>query len=226
MKIGLGIICKPPRPGLSKTRLAGDIGATAAVRLADAFLRDVIATCGAAAASGDVALYGFYRPDDAEAELRAYFPAGTPLVPQLGEDLGEMMLNALTHMLADRAGAFVVGTDVPLLSTRVIRQAVSALARRRPSAVIGPSADGGYYLIGMTDPSLAPLLDPLPWSTPEVYRLTCERATAHGFDLTAVDQLGDVDDVASLARLKADLQRLPPDIAPATRAALLALDAP
>jgi len=221
MTIGIGILCKLPRPGMAKTRLAQGVGPAAAARLAGAFLEDVVTTAVGFATTHDVRLFAFCRPADAVDEMRTYFPAGIPVLPQQGDDLGAMMLDAIARMLADcQEGAFVMGCDIPHLPASVLTEAVATLRTEKPTAVIGPSEDGGYFLIGMTDLSFAHLLEPLPWSTPEVYRLTVERARDAGLALHPLARLFDIDEPADLERLRALLAEAPSDVAPATRAAL------
>lgn len=223
-RVGIGIMCKPPRPGLSKTRLAVDLGSEAAARLAKAFLQDVIATVEHFAVDRDIGMYAFYRPADAEVELTGYFPAGTRLFLQDDADLGLVMRSAIERMLMDcPGGAIVVGADVPHIPVQVFGAAVSLLNEEGPCAVIGPSGDGGYYLIGMSDSSSGHLLDPLPWSTPEVYRLTEQRARERGSKLLPLERLYDVDDHEGLARLISSLERLPDSVAIQTRAVLKSL---
>jgi rSAM/selenodomain-associated transferase 1 len=221
MTIGIGLLCKPPRPGISKTRLARGIGPVAASSLTDAFLRDVAATATRFSEDHDVSLFAFCRPAEAVDEMRAYFPPNMPVLPQDGDDLGAVMRASIARMLVDcRDGALVVGCDVPHLPVAVLAEAATHLRASKSAAVIGPSEDGGYYLIGMTDLSFAALLDPLPWSTPDVYRLTVERARNQGLALHALARQFDVDEPADLERLRHWLADAPPDIAPATRRVL------
>ena len=221
MTIGIGILCKPPRPGLSKTRLAADIGSAAAARLAAAFLGDVVEQALAARAVAPAEVFCFVRPAGAASELAAFVPPDVPIFDQSDGDLGAIMRDAIHRMRRTcPAGAFVIGTDVPQISPATLATAARALLEVRPSAVIGPAADGGYYLIGLNDPSLDVLLDPLPWSTPDVFRLTEARARQAGVTLTLIDRLSDVDDREGLAHLAAELASLPESIARRTRKAL------
>lgn len=220
-KIGVGIMCKPPRVGISKTRLAADIGAELAAALAGAFLRDVVATVQRLEPLEDVAIYAVFRPREAAAELRAYFPDDVPLVLQEGSDLGAVMLAALDRMFSDcTSGAFVLGSDVPALPVDHLREAVQALRLGGRRAVLGPADDGGYWLIGGADnAAVAGLLDPLPWSTPQVLPATRQRARDLHLSLHELPVCYDVDNRAGLARLIDDL-RNDPDLAPHSRAVL------
>jgi len=222
--IGVGLLTKLPRPGFSKTRLARHIGDESATRLAAAFLSDVAAIVAEVGRDPGVSPFVFYRPEGAEREMAALLPSGLPLVLQSGEELGTTMLAALRHMLAAcPGGAILIGSDLPTLPVRVLREAVAALRLGGERAVFGPSVDGGYYLVGMTSDRPAPLLAPLPWSTSDVMRLTRERAQKVKIEIVEVGTWFDVDDYDDLARLRAELTALPSTVAPHTRRVLAEL---
>ena len=205
--IGIGLMSKPPRPGLSKTRLAAHIGAEPAARLAGAFLRDVAETVTAVGRDGEVAPFVFYRPAGAEAEVRAYTGPDIPHILQQGDDLGAVMLHALTVMMARcPGGAILIGSDIPTLPPRVLIAAMAMLREPGERAVFGPSEDGGYYLVGIKSQAAAPLFAPLPWSTPSVMATTRQRAAEAGLALAEVATWYDVDDADGYARLVADLE--------------------
>jgi hypothetical protein len=81
---------------------------------------------------------------------------------------------------------------------------VLALQQPGERVVLGPSADGGYYLIGLkrADPRL---FEGVSWSTPDVYRQTVERVHAAGLELVELPTWYDVDDAATLSQLRAEL---------------------
>jgi rSAM/selenodomain-associated transferase 1 len=222
--IGVGLLTKLPQPGFSKTRLARHTGDDVATRLAAAFLSDVAAIVAEVGRDPGVSPFVFYRPQGAERELASLLPPGLPMVLQTGEELGITMLAALRHMLAVcPGGAILIGSDLPTLPVRVLREAIAALRPGGERAVFGPSVDGGYYLVGMTSDQPAPLLAPLPWSTPDVMRLTRERAQKVKIDIVEVGTWFDVDDADDLARLRDELTFLPATVAPHTRRVLLDL---
>lgn len=224
--IAVGVMCKPPRPGLSKTRLARDIGAAEAAGLGAAFLRDVIDAVAEAATRVPCRLFGVFTPVEARVELASYFPPGTVLVTQRGEELGEIMRQALADLRRHCPdGALLVGSDVPALTPDIIAQAVCALRGDPDRPVIGPARDGGYYLVGAAGPAADVLFAPMAWSTPDVMSETRRRAGDAHLVLTEVPALLDVDTGADLRDLALDvLADAPPTVGRHTRRALAALD--
>jgi len=207
--IGYGLMCKAPRPGLSKTRLAASVGDKAAAEIARALLEDSAAAPQWAAREQALDLTAFYRPANAEAELRSIL--GDEWRYQFADagDLGATMLSAFRHLLSlNPGGALIAGADVPLMSPRDIGAACSALRlMHRKGLVIQPTYDGGYCMIGIKCAKAAePLFAPLPWGTPVVYEATLDRARLHGFSITLLPRQRDVDDIDDLTWLRTQLR--------------------
>ena len=95
----IGIICKAPQPGRSKTRLAAAIGAAAASELSACFLRDVAAAIEAVPEALGRRGYGVYAPAGAEHIMRQLLPAGFGLLLQVGDDLGHVLIGATRALL-------------------------------------------------------------------------------------------------------------------------------
>jgi rSAM/selenodomain-associated transferase 1 len=206
-RIGLGLMCKPPQAGTSKTRLAAYVGADRAAVLAAAFLADAVATIEAAARDSDVSLFAFFKPPGAEDLLRQFVPATIPLVLQDGPDLGAAMFGALWHMLGTCPdGAILIGSDLPTLPAAHVIKAARRLRMMQDGAVFGPASDGGYYLVGIKSARQAPLFQNMTWSTATVMNETRRRAAEHGIAVEDVPEWYDVDDGPSLARLEDDLR--------------------
>lgn len=226
--LGLGLMCKPPRPGTSKTRLATSIGDEAAAALSRAFLQDSARACRRAAAAQGLATTAFYRPADAGEEIEALLgPGWSPQFCDHG-DLGATMLAALAALLGiTPGGAMIMGADIPLITPAEIEAAAQVLLQGHArSVVIIPSVDGGYSLIGITcAEAAAPLFAPMPWSTPDVLVQTLARAEAAGLEVTLMPPQRDIDDQADLDWLRATLPTQK-DGAEATRAALARLAPP
>ena len=124
----------------------------------------------------------------------------------------------------------LVNSDGPTLPRSILRAAVDAV-RRGDNVVLSPALDGGYTLIGLSKPH-PEIFTGIPWSTAEVYRTTLERAAESALAVTNVPAWYDVDDLASLRVLQAELDGAPPPCAtaetiggdaPATRRFLAAL---
>jgi len=225
-RIGLGLMCKPPRPGATKTRLARSIGNDAAARLSCAFLTDCARAAGDAAQCVGLDMVAFYRPADAVEELGAILGPRWELVHADAGDLGATLHEALTVLLARCPdGALLMGADVPLIGSATIAAAARILrdGGTRDVALV-PSPDGGYCLIGVRcAQAAAPLFAPMAWGGPQVLAQTLRRAAAHRLKTRLLAPVRDIDDGDDLAWLRAELKTRPDD-APATRAALDELD--
>ena len=104
----LGIMCKAPRPGASKTRLASLVGAEWAAALSACFLRDVAAAIELVPEGLGRKGYGLYAPAGAERELRALLPLSFGLVLQADADFGVVLRNAVRHLLAAGHGSAIL----------------------------------------------------------------------------------------------------------------------
>jgi rSAM/selenodomain-associated transferase 1 len=193
---------KRPRAGEVKTRLARDLGPGDAAELyramADHVLRET-----APVPAGYARLVRF-APREARDEIAAWLP-GEPLEPQTAGDLGARMAGAFAQAFADGAQRVVlIGTDAPGLGRAHVTGAFAGLRDHR--LVLGPAADGGYYLVGLSAPAPS-LFEGIDWSTPSVLAATIERARAMGLVPSLLAELGDVDTVEDVRR---ERQRLAP----------------
>lgn len=211
----LVILAKWPGAGRSKRRLAAEIGARGSRKLAHAFLQDTATLAGRAGADTTVVAFA---PPSARAPIARRFPAAT-LAPQPRGAFGTRLAHALDAGHAVAGAVVLIGTDSPTLDPWILQSAFTALAAGA-DCVLGPSQDGGYYLIGCVRPLPRTLFHDVPWSTPEVYRLTRDRARAAGLQVAELPAWYDVDDAASLALLRSDRRGLLR--ATATRAVLSA----
>ena len=156
-RVALTAMAKAPIVGAVKTRLCPPLRPAEAAELARCFLEDRVEQLGAVPA-GD-RLVAFTPPEEAAA-VRALVPPDVRIVPQQGADLGARMNGLLTDLLAEGyAGALVVGTDTPTLPTVYLLEAAAVLRQAAADVVLGPSEDGGYYLIGLTAPAPGPRCD-------------------------------------------------------------------
>jgi len=193
------VFAKQPRPGAVKTRLTPFLSTPEAARLYEAFLKDALHLY--ARLEVDVRLYlAPPLPEDGLEDV----PARIPVHEQSGDGLGPRMANAFEAVLDlgyDRAA--VVGTDHPTLPLEFVRQAFAALAADR-SVCIGPSDDGGFYLLGMS--AFYPeLFDGMTYSHEQVFEDTLARVEGTDADLTVLPRWYDVDTPAALPRMLEDL---------------------
>lgn len=226
--LAIGLMCKPPIPGVSKTRLAAVLGADRAADLAGAFLADSAGLARQLATREHAALTGFYTPADAAAAMAALLP-GWALAPQSEGDLGARMGHAMEHMFAcGAARVLLLGTDAPTLPPALLELLLAALRDGADAACI-PALDGGYCAIAFSRP-LPALLDAMPWSTRGLLEATRARAASQGLRLDVLQAWHDVDEAADLNLLRLTLDGaalpgcspLPSYRASATRAVLQA----
>lgn len=196
MDAALIVFAKVPRPGEVKTRLTPILTPAEAAQLYEAFLRDALALY--ADLSVHVRLYlAPPLPDD--------FPTEEVdvVLEQEGEGLGERMKNAFRDTLDDYERASIVGTDHPTLPLSFIRQSFSVLQTER-SVCIGPSQDGGFYLLGM-NAFYPQLFDGMSYSHDGVFTDTLARVGTTDARLTVLPRWYDVDTPAALEQMIADV---------------------
>ena len=188
-------MAKYPAAGRVKTRLAAVLGAERAAQLYRAFVLDLAERL----ALLPLPVVWAYLPHDAPFD--ALLP-GARCTVQQGADLGERMHAAILGELATGADAvLVLGADVPHVDAAVIAEAEKRLAHD-VDLVVGPAADGGYYLIGVRGPQAALFLD-VAWGTATVLETTLARARALALRTHLLPQAFDVDDVDDLRALRA-----------------------
>jgi uncharacterized protein len=231
--VAIGIFCKTPAAGYSKTRLSPPLRPEECAALSACFIRDLTATIHGLTRDGDVTGYAVFTPVGTEGTLRTLLPPGFRLLPQCEGDFGTRLVTATRQLLKAHAGAILVNADSPTLPAAILRAAVDA-TRRGGSVVLSPALDGGYTLIGASRLHERLYAD-IPWSTAEVHQKTVERAAEIGLPVVNVPGWYDVDDAASLALLQSELAGEPlafaqPGLvgahAPATRAHFAAREAP
>lgn len=194
------IVAKDPASGLAKTRLAAGIGAERAVALYRCFLQDTVATVRCLT---DCTLAFSFWPPTAASSFQALAPEAL-LLPQCGETFGERLLSGFTQAAAHGFEAIVLlGSDNPGVPSGHIAQAFAALDAA--PCVIGPSEDGGYYLLGMGAPQPT-LFANIAWSTEVVAQQTYAAARVAGLHMASAPGWYDIDTAADLPRLYQDLQ--------------------
>ena len=188
---------KAPRPGQVKTRLTPPLSPSSAAALAAAFAQDVVANAQQACANVLIA----YAPADGRATLAPLLPPGTLWVEQQGADLGTRLDGAMAYAQAQGFGPLVViGTDSPTLPPSYLQNALDALASGDADMTIGPTDDGGFYLIGTR--RYAPgLFAAVAWSTPSACAQTVANAERLGLQSLSLPPWYDVDTFDDLVRL-------------------------
>ena len=193
---------KAPRAGQVKTRLTPLLTPEEAAVLNTCFLRDTTAAISITAGEG-VAARGIavYTPVGAEAAYAVILPAEFQLVPQRGEAFGERLIFAMEDLF--RLGfesVCLIDSDSPTVPQRAFAEAATMLAQPDDAVVLGPSEDGGYYLIGLKKLHRA-LFEDIAWSTERVLEQTIERARQMNLKVHLLPTWYDVDDRMTLRRL-------------------------
>ncbi len=193
----LGLFAKWPRPGFVKTRLAATLGVSFATQLADAFLQDALTRLDGIAEQQVV----LFTPDEDRDLFFGLTRNRWCLQAQGAGSLGERLQRFFEQSFALKSSAVVaVGTDSPTLPVEFARQAFKLLQSHE--VVLGPAADGGYYLIGLSRHS-PEIFDEIAWGTAEVLRQTVARLT--GIRLALLPIWYDVDTIDDWSMLQGHL---------------------
>ena len=227
----IAIMAKASTPGLTKTRLAPPLTFEEAAELNTAFLRDMVAKVKEAGEAERVAPYVAYGPPGSEPFFRSLLPEDVALTPIWGPHFGECLWRTTLALLeAGHDSACVLNSDSPTLPAAYLAETARVLAEPGDRAVLGPSTDGGYYILGLKQAHQHMFAD-IAWSTERVAEQTRERAREIGLAIHELPAWYDVDDAESLRFLLADLGLTPgethpgADRAEATAALLRRLDA-
>jgi rSAM/selenodomain-associated transferase 1 len=213
----LGVMARAPVPGCCKTRLAAVLGDEGAASLYRAMLLDTIEALGHACAAASRLVVMAAPENDGVARLRALVPAPWEVVAQAGEGLGARLTAATRALGSSGATVALVSSDSPTVDWGAVGRAMAHF--RGPGRVqMGPSPDGGYYLIALGAADVG-VFEGIPWSTPLVQRETRARCAALSLALEELPAGRDVDDVEDLAPLREEL-RARPRRAPRTAAVL------
>lgn len=185
---------KNPQKGQVKTRLASAIGGEMAVRLYKRFLLELLSTLN----KGTFLFYLCVYPVDALEGLKTWLGEDYLYMPQQGENLGERMKNAFIEALAMNFKRIVlIGSDIPSLPLEFIEEAFISLEKK--DVVIGPSVDGGYYLIGFRDSKFSPRpFKGIPWSTDRVFEETMKVLEHESLMIHTLKTLRDIDTIQDL----------------------------
>ena len=184
------IFAKEPRPGKVKTRLSPPLSPEAAAQLYHCFLQDILDEMARVA---EVRLAVAFSPPTAQVFFRGLAPPGTELFPQEGADLGERMARAFARSFAGGFGPVLLrGSDVPDLPAAVMLEATAVLAAGQAQVVLGPATDGGYHLVGLTEPQPALFQGPA-WSSSTVLTDTLRLARQLGLRVHLLPPWADID---------------------------------
>jgi rSAM/selenodomain-associated transferase 1 len=197
MRPAIIVMVKAPKAGLAKTRLNPPLSQSEAASLALCFVQDVIKSAESVTPNVIVA----FTPDDGRGMLQASLPNQLLWVKQQGVDLGERLNSAITYA-GDLGFSPVValGADSPTVPPSYIETAFDALAHDKTDVVLGPTTDGGYYLLGLRK-TVPNLFQNIAWSTPRTFHQTAHNIKQLNLRLLEIPPWYDVDTFADLSRL-------------------------
>lgn len=202
---GMAIMAKASHPGRCKTRLSPPLSLEAAAALNTVFLRDIGANIAAAAGQAPIQGMAAYHPIGEEAFFDDVLPADFRLIPPREAGFGMGLIHAARDILDAGYGSMcLVNSDSPTLPSAYLAEAARLLALPGDRVVLGPAADGGYYLIGLKRFHLR-MFEEIDWSTERVYRQSLARAAEIGLEVATLPAWYDVDDHETLTALAREL---------------------
>jgi uncharacterized protein len=201
----LTVMAKAPRPGKVKTRLSPPLTPEQASALNICFIQDTTENIGQVTQVASCAGLVSYTPVGEEAAFEGLLPAGFRLIAQRGDGFGERLFCACEDLFSCGFGSVcLIDSDSPTMPHGALLQAVESLSRPGDRMVLGGSDDGGYYLIGIKHPHRR-LFEQIDWSTDRVFAQTIERASEISLEIELLPAWYDVDDGATLERLRGEL---------------------
>ena len=191
-------MAKAPVAGTVKTRLVPPLTPEQAAELYRALLLDQFEHLKTFAGA---ARYVVYAPADAEQILRGLGGADYHYLAQGGGDLGVRMGQTFADLsrLGHRS-IVLIGSDLPALPLAILDEAFAQLARPERRVVLGPSRDGGYYLVGMNQPT-PEIFDNMRWSHDRVLADTTARLDGLGMRYSMLPTWFDLDVAEDFQRL-------------------------
>lgn len=197
----LGMFAKQPVPGRVKTRLAADWGNERAAALYECFVRDLRERF---AVAGEHRVIGFAPNSD---EAREWFTDPNWQVwPQPDTDLGGRISAFFkTWCTAEDDRTILIGSDSPSIPAEHLDEAWLLLENH--DCVVGPAADGGYWLIGLRGPSgnRTGIFKDIDWSSASVLGQTVQRISEMNLTLGLLPVWYDVDSIDSVSTLRGHL---------------------
>ena len=204
---GIAVMAKASAPGRTKTRLVPPLTFAEAAAFNTAFLKDIADNLLFAARDAAIAGYAAYAPPGSEEFFQRVLPPAIGLIDASMPHFGDCLFLTIQQILARGHGsAVVLNSDSPTLPTAFLVETAEMLARSGERAVLGPSSDGGYYLLGLKAAHRR-LFENIAWSTERVAGATLERAREIGLDVHMLPVWYDVDDIEGVRRLSGEVYR-------------------
>lgn len=204
MMKALILMSRIPIPGKTKTRLMNVLSGEECARLHKCFLKDLFSLFDVI--KEDVHLFLSYTPDGTLHLLKDMMPDYIEAFPQEGEDLGERMANAIDFVLSKGYEKVVlIGSDIPAIGPSDIYEAFSLLDNH--DICLGPTHDGGYYLIGMKRMYRDIFTRDLKWGKKSVFESTMFIANDLGLSVGLAPKHMDIDTAEDVSALMDKVKR-------------------
>jgi uncharacterized protein len=201
----LGVMTKAPQPGKVKTRLTPPLTPEEAAQLNTCFLRDLSVSILQAGGQSPAKGVAVYTPRGAETSYANILPEDFILLPQRAGDFGARLISAAEDLFAVGFGSVcLINSDSPTVPAESFAEAAIELANPGDRVILGPSKDGGYYLIGLKRMHRR-LFEEIDWSTDRVCQQTKDRATELHLPIHELATGLDVDDATTLSDLCEEL---------------------
>jgi rSAM/selenodomain-associated transferase 1 len=198
-------MAKASTSGKAKTRLSPPLTPDEAAEFNTAFLRDIANNLLAAASRASIRGMMAFGPPGSEDFFTATMPRDIDLFECWLPHFGDCLLYAISAVLSrGSAAAVVLNADSPTLPAAYLVETAEVLARPGDRAALGPSSDGGYYLLGLKKPHRR-LFEDIAWSTEYVAEQTIDRAREIGLPVHLLPTWYDIDDRQSLSILHDEL---------------------
>ncbi len=183
------LFLKYPEKGKVKTRLAQTLGDDFVLKLYQHFITDILDTC----KKIDSHIILAFFSDNENVQDTPFYKEYT-CISQRGKNLGDKMYNALVDISSLGYSRLVlIGSDIPDLPATLINEAFNKLDR--DDVVLGPSKDGGYYLIGINNEKIdSSIFKGVTWSTPQVLNKTIHNLKSKGLSWNLLIPWNDIDD--------------------------------
>jgi rSAM/selenodomain-associated transferase 1 len=206
---GIAFMAKASAPGRAKTRLVPPLTYDQAADLNTAFLQDVadnLVLAGRGANGAAIVGYAAYGPPGSADFFRRILPRSIGLIEAWLPNFGDCLFRTIREILArGHDSAVVLNADSPTLPTAFLVETAEVLARPGDRAVLGPSRDGGYYLLGLKFAHRR-MFEDIAWSTERVAEQSLARAREIGLNVHMLPAWYDVDDIDGLRRLQIELR--------------------
>ncbi len=185
---------KFPEAGQVKTRLARDIGDAHAVELYRCFILDMLDSF----AQLPQQVFICYAPEEAEQQFKEWLGETYLYMPQAGRDLGTRMRNSFQEAFdCGFQHVCIIGSDLPDLPDQYVTEAFERL--HSFDSIIGPSHDGGYYLLGFRNETFFPeIFQDISWSQSSVYMETIKKFTQQKTNFFTLAPWDDIDNLQEL----------------------------